>query len=674
MRVDRALTVLCVLLTGAGCASAPAPRPSPAPAQGEPHVVEGPARITTAGGATARVPAGYSAIRRGPVVQLSGPEGDQDAQVYLVELEADSGAAAVPAAWKLVDERLSHKVHNETAVPSTEGYDEVYLVSYVPDGAGVRAQAVVRREGRRCWVTLVRGSAPVLDRRGAQIRVFLASLEVPGVREEDLSGARLRSLKGATGELRAFIEAAMKATGTPGLAIAVVEGGEVVYAEGFGVRELGQAKEVTPDTLMMIGSVSKSMTTLMMATLVDDGKLSWTAPVRSVYPRFTLGDAELAARLQVQHLVCACAGLPRKDLPLMLEFGNKKPGDVFGELSTLEPSTGLGETFQYQNHMVAAGGYVAGHALHGEAPVGEAYDRAMAARVFAPLGMKRTTLRQAAALADADHATPHSMDLQGKHHVVPISHERFASYIRPSGGIWSSAREMARYLIAELRGGIGPDGERVVSEQNLLRRRKPIVKISADQAYGLGWVIAEHKGLARVVHGGGTMGFATLLSFYPERGVGAILIANGVGGHIVEGRVWNRLTELWFGTDEKARQRLDHTMAQLEQERAKLARRTRVPAAEWIQPLLGVHHNDELGRFELRPLAGGRAGAVELDAGEYSTPVLQHDRPDGKRVLLFTRPPLAGLELEPTSGGTSFRIKRAQETYVFTRTARDESR
>src|SRR3954469_21839988 len=82
-------------------------------------------------------------------------------------------------------------------------------------------------------------------------------------------------------ELDRYIAEMLEKTHVPGAAVAVVQGGEVVYLQGFGVRELGDSKLVTPDTLMMIGSVTKSMTSTMAGSLVDEGKLTWDTPVVS---------------------------------------------------------------------------------------------------------------------------------------------------------------------------------------------------------------------------------------------------------------------------------------------------------------------------------------------------------------------------------------------------------
>lgn len=658
------ITVLTALLAlTLDCASGGGQKPG-LPSSAEAKLLTGPCEVVTPAGAKLQVPAGFRARQRGDVIELLEPDGA--AKAYLVELDGQDLAAAVKAAWAATDPAAAWKVEQALTPPPTGGYDGIYVEVYVARPDRTRASAVARRKGKLVWVQLVQGKPAGLDKRSAQLRTFFSGMKAPGIVKDDLSARTPRSITASKAKLVTFIEGALRATGTPGLSIAVVEGGKVVLAEGFGVLEQGKPARVSADTLMMIGSVSKSLTTLMMATLVDDKKLSWTAKVTSVDPKFRLADTELTRALTVEQLVCACAGLPRKDLPLILEYRGKDDTNVYAELSKMKPSTGLKETFQYQNHMVAAGGYVAAHALD---PAGasrsKTFARAMKERVFVPMGMTNTTLDHDAAIKASDRAVPHSQDLNAKHHPLSLEQERFATYIGPSGGIWSSAREMARYVITELNRGVAPGGKRVVSAANQTHRWEPQVKISAEASYGLGWAVASKKGLRKITHGGGTMGFATKVSFFPDKGLGVVMISNGTGGHLVERVVEAKLLDLWFGGDEKAQAQLDFILAEQAKEIAKLKKRTGAPDKAWIAPLLGAHHNDEIGEIRLSAAPGGH---YMLDAGEYKTKLLRYNKPDGKTVLLFSDPPLAGLEIAPLQGQAGkLEMRRAQERYVFSR-------
>lgn len=621
--------------------------------------VKGPGPVQTRAGATLNVPAGFVARVEGSVVTLLEPEGVVD--VRLIEQEGEDLAAAIGGAWALLEPNGARTAESVVEPPAKDGWEAIRVESYPRSADGQVAQAVARRVGEGIWVSVLRGPAAAVDKRSAQIRSFLGSLEAPGMVKIDLATKAVTPLGDKKAQLDSFVNSALERSGTPGLELAIIENGEVTYANGYGVRELGKPKRVDADTLMMIGSVTKSLTTLMMATAVDEGKFKWDDKVQAVLPTFSMGDPALAAQLKVEELVCACSGVPRRDMPLVFEFEKKKPEDVFVELAQMKPTTGLHETFQYQNHLVAAGGYLAARAVLPKVPAGAAYDKLMQERILTPLGMKRSTFDFDKAVKDPNHALPHSTDLEGKHFPVVLGHERFATYIRPSGGLWSSANEMARYVAEELRQGALPDGKRIASAQNVTHRWGPQVAIGADLHYGLGWMVAKTKGVRVVSHGGGTMGFATFVFFLPEKGVGAVLIANGTGGHQVEAAIRARLMELWFDIDEKSEEQLAVGLGAQAQALEQLRGESKTPEVAFMAPLLGTWRHPELGDLVLRQ----QKGEVWLDAGAFKSRLLQHTRKDGKVALLFRDPALAGLEL--VVEGTGLTLDRGQEVYPLTK-------
>ena len=135
------------------------------------------------------------------------------------------------------------------------------------------------------------------------------STDLTGVAPLPLSGDRRAAFESYIGTTLAMM-------GVPGASVAVVQGGEVVYLEGFGVKELGGANPVTPDTLMRLASATKPVTTTMTAALVDDGRLGWDTPVVDLLPDFAVADPELTRRLTVADLFCACSGVPTRDAEL----------------------------------------------------------------------------------------------------------------------------------------------------------------------------------------------------------------------------------------------------------------------------------------------------------------------------------------------------------------------
>ena len=141
------------------------------------------------------------------------------------------------------------------------------------------------------------------------------------LRREDRPPARRRAHRPPQG-LRP--EGRWSQLGVPGVGLAFIDGGKVVDEGGLGVRELGKPEKVDANTLFMAASNTKGMTTLLLARLVDAGKLSWDEPVVKVYPAFKLGDPAITPQVLFKHLICACTGLPRQDLEFIFEFARRK--------------------------------------------------------------------------------------------------------------------------------------------------------------------------------------------------------------------------------------------------------------------------------------------------------------------------------------------------------------
>jgi CubicO group peptidase (beta-lactamase class C family) len=161
----------------------------------------------------------------------------------------------------------------------------------------------------------------------------------------------------------------------------------------------------------------------------------------------------------------------------------------------MQPTSRFGEVFQYSNLMAAAAGYVAAHAISPHQELGAAYDEAMRAKVFEPLAMTCTTFDFSQAM-HGNFASPHGDDVDGNTRPARMDHNYSAVPFRPAGGVWTSARDLPRYLQMELARGELPSGKRLLSEENLLERRRAQVSIGEDAIYGMGLEVStlRHPG------------------------------------------------------------------------------------------------------------------------------------------------------------------------------------
>src|SRR5215217_5606995 len=233
------------------------------------------------------------------------------------------------------------------------------------------------------------------------------SADLVGVAPMPLSGDR-------QAEFETYIADMLALTELPGAAVAVVQNGEVVYQQGFGVRELGGPEPVTPETLMMIGSITKPMTATMAATVVDDGDVTWDTPVVNLLPTFAVADPEVTRRLSLRNAFCACTGLPQRDREFLFNSATLTPERLITSVRDFPLTAPLGEQFQYSNQMFGIGGHAAAAAADPEeTDLFAAYVTTMQQRLLDPLGMSGSTFALEEVLATGDYAQPHGLDLAG---------------------------------------------------------------------------------------------------------------------------------------------------------------------------------------------------------------------------------------------------------------------
>lgn len=617
--------------------------------------------VTTASGATFTASAGWRVEERPEAITLVGPEGDL--RISYVEVADQDRDKAIAAAWKRVTPELVLEVADAIDLPSRDGWDTHAKISYVTPATEQREVFLVaRRKGPTWFIALVDGKHAALDRRSAQMSNAITSLKVKGLEKESFAGKKANRLDAARiGELDRFIEEARAMTNVPGAAVAVVQDGAVVLAKGYGVKQRGKKSKVGPRTLFMIGSITKPITSLMMARLIDQGKFTWDTPVTVLLPSFALGDPATTKRVQMRHTVCACTGMPSQNVELRFEYASAE--DRLASMKSMMPTTDFGETFQYSNLMVSAGGFAAAHAYAPQKKLLPAYEAAMKALVFEPLGMKSTTF-DFKRVARGDHAAPHRDDLQGEPVAMAVETERFVIPVAPAGATWSNVDDMARFIAVELgKGKLG--GKQLVSEQQLLARRAPQVKLSDEASYGLAWDLVTENGLDTVSHTGGTIGFSSLLLFIPEHGVAIVLLSNAGDRGAFIFAVYRRFFELLFDGKARAREELV-TQVRLDAEaRAEELELLSRADPAWFDTLAGGWVAPGLGRIDL---ARDERGAT-LDAGEWKATVGKRTGRDGTVAIVTTSVPEVGIQLVPRErdGRTVLVLSEGQHEYVFER-------
>lgn len=609
------------------------------------------------------LPQGWTFENDASAPTMTCPEGDL--HVSFVELESEGTVEATAfAAWRKLDPSFEGLVLQEYPAASTGGWDKTYQILFATPANESRSQlALIRTLGSRAYVNLIRGTNAALSRRNAQMAEAITSWKPEGLKEISLAAEVQRWSTEHTRQLKEFALSAMKSLNVPGASIAIVQDGHIVCAEGLGVRSLDRPEPVTVRTSFMIGSATKALTTFLMARLVDQKKLSWSTPVVYLLKGFALADPEITQRLEMRHTVSASTGMQRQDYEFIFRYSGITPEARIAEMRTMRPTIGFGETFQYSNLLVAAGGYAATRACIPEGSLEDAFNLLMKELVFTPLGMNDTFLRQEDALR-GDAAAPHAMGFDGRAHNIPISMETFVYSIAPAGGAWSTATDLARYLLMELANGRLPGGEPLISEEALLQRRRPGIKIDDKNSYGLGLIIWTESGLRVIHHGGNTMGFGADMYFLPDSGFGAVVLTNAFAAFEFLGAIRQKIRELVFGDEPRAEKIIETAKTAKEDLLARLQMRVKMDAEStaWIRDILGTYRSAELGGACISRNEQG----YRVDFDEWSSSLAAEIQPGGDRLLRLISPPWAGA-MKMLVRDDELVLDAAQMKYVFRR-------
>lgn len=321
--------------------------------------------------------------------------------------------------------------------------------------------------------------------------------------------------------LSEFINKTMPEWKVPGLAIAIVKESQVIFCEGFGLRDLQNNLPVTPKTLFAIGSCTKAFTTMAMGILVDRGQLDWDKPVRNYLPTFKLYDAYASEHITPRDLVTHRSGLPRHDAIWYNSPFTRQ--EIFNRLQYLEPTHELRTVFQYNNLMYMTAGYLVGQIA------GSSWEDFVQQEIFTPLEIKTSNFSVVQSQQVEDFAHPYSE----KNEEVKEIPFRNIDTVGPAGSINSNVTDMAQWLLLHLSQG-NFNEKQIISPNNLNQMHSPQIVTPAPlesndilhPSYGMGWGIVAYRGHNLVHHGGGIDGFSALVTLMPQDNIGVVVLTN----------------------------------------------------------------------------------------------------------------------------------------------------
>lgn len=329
------------------------------------------------------------------------------------------------------------------------------------------------------------------------------------------------------GELDAYFAAAREDWRVPGFAIAIVKDDEVVFAKGYGVRELGKLAGVDENTLFAIASNTKAFTAAALAMLVDRGTLAWDDRVIEHLPYFQLYSPYVTQEMRVRDLLCHRSGLGTFSGDLIWYGTNYTRQEVVRRVRYLPPAGGFRAHYGYSNIMFLAAGEIVA------AATGRRWDEFIETEIFEPLGMANSYTSVDSLPGKPNVATPHAGNGD---RVVSFAWYDWDN-ISPAGGIISSVSDMAKWLRLQLNRGAW-DGRTYFSEAASRTMWTPHMSYEVSEeseelypsthfrAYGLGWGLMDYLGRKVASHGGGYDGMFSRVALVPEENLGLVILTN----------------------------------------------------------------------------------------------------------------------------------------------------
>ena len=416
----------------------------------------------------------------------------------------------------------------------------------------------------------------------------------------------------------------------PGMSIAVVKNGEIVYAKGFGVKEVGKSDKVNTETIFAIGSNTKAFTAAALANLEFERKLNLNEKVVHFFKDFEMEDSFDTREITVRDLLCHRIGLDTWEGDFT-HWGSKySKEELIQKMRFLPKANAIRTTFGYCNVAYMLAGEVIPKVTKGVS-----WEKYMKDKLFVPLDMSRTCTSTNELAALGNVATPHTL-WRDKLTVLPWRNiDNFAA----CGSINSTATDMAHWLIMQMDSGRYE--KRTVLPWIVVRNSHiPQIPISVVPyfnnnfptshflGYGLGWFVRDYQGKMMVFHSGAVDGMVSMTVFLPEKNTGMVILTNSDAHNFISALMYqfadyavnapykNWQTHFYVAHIEEEREKIDFEATQNRQNRPSLPLSTY--AGHYFHPHYGQitirHSNNALTVHPIaHPLTTGKMIAWDGD-------------------------------------------------------------
>lgn len=314
----------------------------------------------------------------------------------------------------------------------------------------------------------------------------------------------------------------------PGLSVSIVKDGNLLWAKGYGVREIGKDTPVDENTVYQIGSISKSFTAMVMASIVDEGLVSWEDTVKKILPDFKWYDKWVEENMQVKDLMTHKTGLLGQQGTYIPNAGYGRD-DIYKMFERMKPKYSFRSVYAYNNMTFIIAAKII------EQKTGKSWEENVQERIFDKLGMTSSSLNGEGFLEAGDKASiAHEFYYRGDSmYILPLYGDDRALFwetvVGPAGSVNSTVVDMAKY--AQFHLNMGKVGEKeVLSEKSMkyLHKGQTIVSQTDDyiRLYGNCWFVEQNNRYRLYFHTGTTWGFTAICAFVPEIDLGLVVLVN----------------------------------------------------------------------------------------------------------------------------------------------------
>ncbi len=391
----------------------------------------------------------------------------------------------------------------------------------------------------------------------------------------------------------------------PGMAVAVVKDGEIVFLKGFGdarqADSLNPAIPVTPQTKFVIASTSKAITGGLLATVMDDyDTIKWDAPVINYLPDFKLYDEWATRNFQVRDIMVHRTGFNSYALDDLPMFGYDRD-ELYSLFAVVQPSYSFRTKYAYNNEMYTVAAKII------EKYTGKSWDEAIVERIFTPLEMKNSTTGNVSFYTAENLAQGYRLvKAEGKDEIAVVARKdkedafTWLSAVAPAGFVISTAEDMANWVKMNLNHGVF-NGKEVISRKNHDMLFYPQTITSCDSSrlcnYAQGWTIEQNNRGRYIRHTGLAYGYTALVGMVPDLDLGFVFLTNNGSSADAQSAIARDLIEKYYGNNHSTY--FDDYLAEYKEDLFKL-KEEKSEEVEIVKPLanrayVGNYHKEVFG-------------------------------------------------------------------------------